>query len=110
MPTGRTVRVRLEFDELVTTFMLDTERAATVLRAALSVANLEHLIQRDSRFSRRPQLLHLAKEIVHLVVDRVPGTWVATVQELAGLDYQQADGDRAGCVWSVMGTGRKGVV
>jgi hypothetical protein len=76
VPTNRTVRVRLEFDELVTSFMFDSERAAAVLRAALSVADLEHLIQGDSRFSRRPPLLHLAEDMVHLVVDRVPGTWV----------------------------------
>lgn len=76
MSTDRTVRVRLEFDELVTSFMLDSERAAAVLRATLSVADLEHLIQGDSWFSGRPPLLHLAKNMVHLVVDGVPGTWV----------------------------------
>lgn len=76
MSTDRTVGVRLEFDELVASFMLDSERAAAVLGAALSVADLEHLIQGDSWFSRGPPLLHLAKNMVHLMVDRVPGTWV----------------------------------
>jgi hypothetical protein len=104
------VCVRLELDELALALILDGERAATVLRTALRIADLEHFIQRDRGLRGRPELLYLVEDEVHIVITTRADTWAEGVEILAGLDYQQTDGDRPRCVWSVMATGCESIV
>lgn len=105
-----TVRVRLELDELALSFILDGERASAILRTAFRIADLEHLVQGDCLLGRRPQLLYLLEDEVHIMVTTRTDTWAESVEVFAGLDYQQADGNRSRGVWSVKATGRESVV
>lgn len=53
MSTDRAVRVGLEFDELPFLPLLDKERAATIVRIAFGVTNLQHFVERDGGLARR---------------------------------------------------------
>lgn len=105
------VRVRLELDVAAAVpVLLDKERSAAVLRVALCVADIEHLVQRDRGLASCAQLFHLAQHQVHVVVTSRARLGAQRVQMLAGLDYQETNGDRPGCMCAVMTTGCEGIV
>lgn len=91
-PGWSTIIIRLEFHKCaLISFIFDNERSATILRIALCVANLQHLLKSNRRLVRGLQLLHLLKNNVHIVETSVAFHRAATRQLLACLAHHEAD-------------------
>lgn len=78
--------VRFELDKRASiSVVLDDERATAVLRIALGVTDIKHVVQRDWSLIRRKWLFDLTKYLIHVMKTRSIST-TGGIQLLACLD------------------------